>query len=130
MQFRVGVKALIPGEKGRYLFLKKSKRYFNDVKVKWDIPGGRLELGESHLEGLSREIKEETGLSLKEVKEILTIQDIFRDPKFHTLRVTFLAEAEGDVKLSDEHSEYRWATAEEIKKEPHDIFLDEVFNLL
>jgi 8-oxo-dGTP diphosphatase len=37
---------------------------------KWDLPGGGLEFGENALEGLSREVFEETGLTIQEKKLI------------------------------------------------------------
>ncbi|PGO25377.1 DNA mismatch repair protein MutT [Bacillus cereus] len=42
-------------------------------KNRYDLPGGSLEDGESLLSGLHREIEEETGLKVKIVKQIGTI---------------------------------------------------------
>lgn len=50
------------------LFVRQN--YHN--KVYWDLPGGKLEFGESPLEALSREVMEETGLEITSSKLIGT----------------------------------------------------------
>ena len=44
------------------LLVKKARGPYTG---KWDLPGGSLEFGEKPLEGLSREVLEETGLSVQ-----------------------------------------------------------------
>lgn len=44
------------------LLIKKARGPYTG---KWDLPGGSLEFGEKPLEGLSREVQEETGLSVQ-----------------------------------------------------------------
>jgi 8-oxo-dGTP pyrophosphatase MutT (NUDIX family) len=56
--FHLGVKALIFNEKNKMLLLE---RHHPSKKMYWDIPGGRLQRGESLMETLMREVKEETG---------------------------------------------------------------------
>lgn len=45
----------------------------------YDFPGGHLELGEKHLDGLIREVKEETGFTVKP----LNVIDVFSSFFFH-----------------------------------------------
>lgn len=44
------------------LLIKKARGPYTG---KWDLPGGSLEFGEKPLDGLSREVLEETGLTVK-----------------------------------------------------------------
>jgi len=64
--FGIATKAII-FHKGKYLILLKSKIEKINPDT-YDIPGGRLELGEGLTKSLVREVKEETGL--KDVKLI------------------------------------------------------------
>lgn len=56
----VGLSALIIDEKGRVLL---EKRTDNDL---YCLPGGSLDYEEKLIDGISREVKEETGLSIKD----------------------------------------------------------------
>ena len=59
--FHVGVKALIFNAEGEVLLLERD----HPIKqIYWDLPGGRLHKGESFMDTLVREVKEETGLDL------------------------------------------------------------------
>lgn len=110
MKLMVGVKALIKNQAGEYLFLQRSQEKYPALAEQWDIPGGRIEPDEDSLDGLCREIREETGLRVKEITQPpLAVQDIFtKDGGAHIVRVTYMVSADGTPVLSDEHSAYRW----------------------
>ncbi len=54
--------ALVEDDKGRLLL---GKRAVEPYKGKWDTPGGFLEEGEHPLDGLKRELHEETGVEIE-----------------------------------------------------------------
>lgn len=58
--FHIGVKALIVNKDGKVLLLERDHP---SKKIYWDIPGGRLQKGESLIATLLREVYEETGWS-------------------------------------------------------------------
>jgi 8-oxo-dGTP diphosphatase len=66
----VGVGAVIV-DRSRVLLVKRGRE---PLKGKWSLPGGMLELGESLAEGVVREIREETGLTV-EVLELIELLD-------------------------------------------------------
>lgn len=56
---------IIRNEKGEILLLQRS--YQDDFQQgKWSLPGGKVEQGESFLQGAERELLEETGIDLKD----------------------------------------------------------------
>ena len=71
--YRPSVRGIIFDDKGNIAMIYSQKYHF------YKFPGGGIEGGETHLETLAREIKEETGMTLipetaKEFGEVLKIQ--------------------------------------------------------
>jgi ADP-ribose pyrophosphatase YjhB (NUDIX family) len=134
MNLKVGVKAFLKNSEGKYLLLKRNMDKYKGARGSWDIVGGRIEPGTSLLSNLEREITEETGLKLASQPHIIAAQDILNPawPDTHTVRLTYVANAEGDVTLdTSENIEYRWLTIEEIKSiEDLDVYVKESVKLL
>jgi 8-oxo-dGTP diphosphatase len=61
-----------------------------------------------------REIKEETNLNISLRRAVgIAQQDL---PHIHSVHVIMTVKVDsGDLKISDEHTDYRWASLEEIK---------------
>ena len=112
---QVGVKALLRNPEGKYLFLKRNLKKYPEVQNPWDIVGGRIETGSKLLDNLKREIMEETKLELTDEPKLVAAQDIFNNPKLHVVRVTFVANIEGEPTLDEEHDDYKWFTLDELR---------------
>jgi len=126
MELQVGVKILLENKDGKYLVICRSAEKYPEVGAKWDIVGGRIDSSSSLFENLRREVREETGLKIKGEPELVTVQDFFTKNK-HIVRLTYFGRGDGEVKLSDEHTEYRWLSLEEISNlEPMDKYFKEV----
>jgi 8-oxo-dGTP pyrophosphatase MutT (NUDIX family) len=82
------------------LILKEAK---GAQSGKWSTPGGKLDSRESPSIGASRELKEETGISLK-------MGSSYYDIGGHTRLYIKIVNSEYNVKLSSEHSKYSWVT--------------------
>lgn len=128
--FRIATKSFIIGNK-KLLILK---RISNDVQSPniWELPGGRLKLGEDPYEGVKRETKEETGIDI-EVLHPLNVRHFVRDDRQTITMLIFLCKAlHYNVKLSEEHSDFDWILLERCKEKLTDFFHKEVdiFNKL
>lgn len=62
----------------------------------WALPGGFIEYAESAEAAAVREAREETGLTVRLTGLLGVYSSPDRDPRFHTLSVVYMAEAEGD----------------------------------
>ena len=66
-------KAVIIKEDGALLLLRSATEKFPG---KWDLPGGHIHEGEDPKDGLIREVKEETGITLEEPIEKLLVSSV------------------------------------------------------
>lgn len=104
-----GVKGLILcGE--RVLLLRKHNGQY-------DLPGGRLEVGEGYRDGLDREIQEETGLYKVEITGRFTPWTLINRSGAVIKGRTWLCWlSTGEVRLSDEHSDFSWKPLEHLNR--------------
>ena len=68
----------------------------------WALPGGFVDYGESLEQAAAREALEETGLTIKNVRQFRAYSAPNRDPRFHTVSMVFIAEAEGEPEGGDD----------------------------
>lgn len=79
----------------------------------WDFPKGHVEKGEKEIDTVRREVKEETGLENIEIaegfKEWIKYFFKFKGKTVFKIVTFYLARAETkDVKISFEHTGYKW----------------------
>jgi nucleoside triphosphatase len=95
------------------IFLMKSHK----MKGRFTVPGGHIELGERIEDALKREIKEETGLNIFEIKFICVQEFIFDNAfwkKKHFIFLDYICKTDSSkVELNSESQEYIWSTLEE-----------------
>ena len=92
--------------------------------LEWDLPGGELEIGEETEDGVRREIREEAGLEVTDLKisDVISRFNHLRE-YWVTIYCTCTAESEA-VTLSFEHDQYEWMLPEsflEMKNSPRNI---------
>lgn len=108
----VAVKALVVDDAGRILLIRRADNAGTDPG-RWDLPGGKIDYGESLTDALVREAREETGLTVNVGQPIHTGHFI-KEP-FWVTCITFECRVEaGEIRLSHEHGDFAWI-------EPSDI---------
>ncbi len=127
---QVGVKALLLNKEGKYLILHRNIEVYPEVNNPWDIVGGRIDPGTSLLDNLKREIFEETKLELLDTPKLIAAQDILKEDK-HVVRLTYIANIEGEPVLETEHDAFKWLSLEQLKALPGlDSYVKKVINEL
>lgn len=103
---------------GRVLLVGNDWQGFGNIR--YTLPGGVVEHGESTLEALSREVKEETGLIITRVTHLayaVHVEDVRRNDR--AVSFAFLAEYDGLLNPRDPDEfivEARFFPVEEVEK--------------
>ncbi|QWF82192.1 (deoxy)nucleoside triphosphate pyrophosphohydrolase [Amycolatopsis sp. CA-230715] len=83
-----------------------------DADGKWELPGGRVEAGESDVDGLARECAEELGIAVTVGERVGADVDL---PGGKVLRIFAAALADpGEEPRAVEHRALRWLAASEL----------------
>ena len=108
-RFPVSIKGIIKN-KNRFLLLKNDRR-------EWEFPGGKLEPKESIEKCLTREIKEETDLTVK-IDRFVDGWIYPIDKNVNVLILVFGCKLKNlrPLTISPEHKEAGWFTCQEIMK--------------
>lgn len=111
---KIGVSAFIHNN-SRVLILRRSKKE-KFMSGFYDLPGGKVEFGESLEKALEREIKEETNLKIKKLTPYSSFSYISDNGKRHTVDIQFLVEVSSikAIKMTDAHDDYKWIRKNEI----------------
>jgi 8-oxo-dGTP diphosphatase len=99
------------GTDARSLILVGQRSYPPELAGRWELPGGKVEPGESEREALARECREELGIAI-EVGD-RAAADVATIGVTGTLRVYWASISSG-VPTATEHSELRWVSGHEL----------------
>ncbi|MBI5812535.1 MAG: NUDIX domain-containing protein [Meiothermus silvanus] len=115
------VAALVSGPSGRVLLVRTTK-----WRGLWGVPGGKIEWGEPLEAALRRELREEVGLELHDIRLALVQEAIF-DPQFyqpmHFIFFNYYARSESEeVTPNEEIAEWVWIEPEGALKYPLNTF--------
>ncbi len=111
----LGAVLLIVDEQNRLLMMKRS-----DSEL-WGVPGGAVELGEVIEDAAKRETREEVNLEVRN----MSLFGVFSGPELYykypngdevyNVSIVYLSnDWHGEIKLNDEHTEWKWFAAADI----------------
>lgn len=75
----------------------------------WAFPGGFMDMDEDAEACAIRELKEETGLEIRSMKQVGAFTEVNRDPRGRTVSIAYYAMVvKSEVKASDDAAQARW----------------------
>jgi ADP-ribose pyrophosphatase YjhB (NUDIX family) len=103
---------------GRALLVRRGSP---PLEGQWSIPGGMLEVGETILEGVRRELLEETGIEVRVGELIEVFERITPDgsgkTQYHFVVLDYLCQAvSGEARAGSDVVDVAWATPAELTK--------------
>jgi 8-oxo-dGTP diphosphatase len=122
MKVNFNQKLILLNKEGRLLALKAAYK-----GLKWDLPGGAVDLPETHLEAIKRELKEEAGLVIEVATPIDVGTAYSKDEDAYYIFIGYSGSISGkpNIVLSGEHTNYAWVTtAEFLELETADYLKD------
>lgn len=119
--FHLGIKALIRNASGEILLLKVNPaKLKGTIKEYWDIPGGRVQRGDTVEQTLRREVAEETGVTdIEDIQPLAMVLSNIRIPlqpeDVGLILSVFTCSIRPDtpITLSDEHIDLGWFAPKE-----------------
>ena len=109
----VSVAAAVIDDQGRALAVQRRDN------GKWEPPGGVLELGETITQGLTREVFEETGLTV----EPETVSGVYKNMTRGIVAIVFRCHVTGgQLRPSDETQAFAWLTPAEVPGYMTEVF--------
>ena len=111
----VGVGAILL-RRDRILLAQRGKE---PLKGWWSLPGGALEIGESLMDAVCREVREETGLEIRPLGVFEIFERIIRDaagtPEYHYVLIDYLCRITGGtLRAGDDVARVEWVRRKDL----------------
>jgi 8-oxo-dGTP diphosphatase len=117
----VSVAGVIVDEQHRALLIRRRDN------LHWEPPGGVLELGETIEQGLRREVREETGLTVEPV----ALTGVYKNMTRGIIALVFRCRAvNGRLRTNAEVSDFCWAAADEVSQIVAEAFAVRILDAL
>ena len=97
---------------GKVLCVQRPVNAREYISLKWEFPGGKVEVDESREEALVREIREELSVDIEVSEFLMTVEHAY--PDFHlTMHIFKCILDQGEITLN-EHVALKWLSNNEL----------------
>ena len=122
----VTVDAILISKQNSVLLIERGREPF---KGNWALPGGFVDMDEPLEIACQRELEEETGMRIAELKQFKAFGAVDRDPRHRTISVVFYAFTEDEIiaQAGDDAANARWFLLDQLPELAfdHQLILEE-----
>jgi 8-oxo-dGTP diphosphatase len=111
---RIEVVAAVIINNDKVLCLQRGENRLEYISKKYEFPGGKIEIGETKEQALSREILEELKLDIEIQEPFLTVAHQY--PDFHLTMHSFICSCVNPQITLTEHVDFKWLNKMELEK--------------
>lgn len=115
-------KGILFNNENKILIDNRKEEGLDGANGKWEVPGGKIEFGESPEDAVKRELLEETGYNVK-VKSIIPYSNVslweYPDCMQHTVIFFYVCELidNNHIDIQDKRiNTYKWVSSNELEK--------------
>jgi len=109
----VTVDAILVSPQNSVLLIERGREPF---KGKWALPGGFIDMDEELETACRRELEEETGLRVGELKQFRAYGGVNRDPRHRTISILFYAFTDDELAANagDDAAKAQWFSIDQL----------------
>ncbi|MFN1549362.1 (deoxy)nucleoside triphosphate pyrophosphohydrolase [Vibrio natriegens] len=108
----IEVVAAVLRNKADVLAVQRAQSKLDYVSEKWEFPGGKVEVGETLVTAITRELDEELRITVNDPKLLLTIEHSY--PDFDLTMHCFVVEVTTRELELTEHIDSRWLSKDQL----------------
>jgi 8-oxo-dGTP diphosphatase len=110
---QIAVRAMITNSERKILILKRANTSYGDGC--WNLPGGKIDLGETAEHAIKKELKEEINLDCYSSKFLFYLDNLPNEmTNLHFVTLFFECKCSGEIKLNSESIDYKWIDSGEL----------------
>lgn len=110
----IEVVAAVVRYESKFLTVQRGNSKFPYISYKWEFPGGKVEPGESCVDAIQREMREELNMTIINPQKLLKNNHSY--PDFTISLQTFICTVESNELTLTEHVDFRWLEAKELNE--------------
>ena len=105
---KIKVVAAIVNHKDKILCVQRNINKYDYISKKYEFPGGKIELGETHEDALKREIREELEMEISIHNHFLRVDHTYLD--FSLIMDSYICTSNSRKLKLNEHIDYKWCS--------------------
>ena len=111
---KIFVVAAIIFNQDKILCVQRGFNKYNYISKKYELPGGKIEIGESDEYALKREILEELSMYIEITNFFMTVNHQY--PDFHLNMKAYECSCKNNTVILSEHIDYKWLQTNKLAK--------------